>query len=56
MIAIGGVGAAQIADILQTGAHGVAVIRAVALAPDPRQAAATLRTEIQAALSPGAAE
>lgn len=40
VIAIGGVTAARVLEVLSTGAYGVAVIRAVWDAPDPVQAAA----------------
>ncbi len=39
IIAIGGVKAAQIAEVLSTGAHGIGVITAISAAPDPAQAA-----------------
>jgi len=51
IVAIGGVGASRIADLLAAGAHGVAVIGAVALAEDPAAAAAELRAAIDAALA-----
>lgn len=53
VIAIGGVGLSQVSDVLGTGAHGIAVIRAVSLAQDPREAAAALRQAIDALLPEG---
>lgn len=46
VIAIGGIDAASVPQILQTGAHGVAMIRAVLAAPDPCAAAQQLRQQI----------
>ena len=46
-VAIGGITAAQIADIMALGAAGGAVISAIAAAPDPCRAAETLRAEIE---------
>jgi thiamine-phosphate pyrophosphorylase len=42
LIAIGGITAANVADVLRAGADGVAVVRAVLDAPDPASAAAAL--------------
>jgi thiamine-phosphate pyrophosphorylase len=50
VIAIGGIGLAQIPEVIAAGAYGVAVIQAVALAEDPRAAAAAIRAAIQAAI------
>ena len=43
VLAIGGITAANVADCLAAGAHGVAVISAIADAPDPESAARELR-------------
>lgn len=56
VIAIGGVGLSQVSDVLGTEAHGIAVIRAVSLAQDPREAAAALRQAIDAWLPEGRAD
>ncbi len=53
VIAIGGIGADQVAEVMAAGAHGVAVIQAVALAADPQAATSALMEAIQAALRPG---
>jgi thiamine-phosphate pyrophosphorylase len=45
-VAIGGISADNAAPVMEAGASGVAVIRAVFSAPDPEQAARTLRTAI----------
>ena len=55
VIAIGGIGPGHIADILRTGAHGVAVLSYVAAADEPRDAARACAAALNAALrSPGA--
>ncbi|MDE0365302.1 MAG: thiamine phosphate synthase [Gammaproteobacteria bacterium] len=55
VIAIGGIGPGHIADILRTGAHGVAVLSYVAAADEPRDAARECAAALNAALrSPGA--
>lgn len=55
VIAIGGIGPRHIADILRTGAHGVAVLSYVAAADEPRDAARECAAALNAALrSPGA--
>ena len=55
VIAIGGIGPRRIADILRTGAHGVAVLSYVAAADQPRDAARECAAALNAALrSPGA--
>lgn len=46
-VAIGGVNAANCADIIRAGAHGVAVVSAICSAKDPRRAAEELRREIE---------
>ena len=46
VIAIGGIDAANMPQVLQTGAHGVAMIRAVLAAPDPCEAAQRLRQQL----------
>ncbi|MGI9254023.1 MAG: sulfur carrier protein ThiS [Thermomicrobiales bacterium] len=43
VLAIGGITAARVAEVLRHGAAGVAVIDAIAAAPDPEQAARNLR-------------
>ncbi len=52
VIAIGGIGPAQVPEVMAAGAHGVAVIQAVALAADPQAATASLRAAIDAAAGP----
>lgn len=42
VLAIGGVTAAHVPEIIETGARGIALISAVSAAPDPAQAARTL--------------
>ena len=49
LVAIGGITHDNVAQVIQAGADGVCVIGAVALAPDPTQAARTLLERIQAA-------
>ncbi len=49
VIAIGGITAANAADVIRTGAAGVAVIGAILDGADPRSAAAALREAIDAA-------
>ena len=44
VIAIGGIDAADVAPLARTGAAGVAVVRAICAADDPREAAKNLRT------------
>lgn len=48
VIAIGSIDAARVGDVLATGAHGIAVLSAVACADDPAAAAATIRDAIDA--------
>lgn len=48
VIAIGGIDTANVPQVLRTGAHGVAMIRAVLAAPDPCAAAQQLRQQIEA--------
>jgi thiamine-phosphate pyrophosphorylase len=48
VIAVGGITAERIAEVLATGAHGVAVIEAVVLDPDPTRATRALREAIEA--------
>ncbi len=50
VLAIGGITAARVADVVRAGAQGIAVIGAIAEADDPRAAAAQLRTALDAAL------
>jgi thiamine-phosphate pyrophosphorylase len=49
VIAIGGIDTDNLPRVLQTGAHGVAMIRAVLAAPDPCQAARQLRQQLSSA-------
>jgi thiamine-phosphate diphosphorylase len=46
VVGIGGIDLARAADVVATGAAGVAVVGAIFLADDPRQAAERLRAEI----------
>lgn len=48
VIAIGGIDANNLPQVLQTGAHGVAMIRAVLAAPDPLDAARQLHQQLNA--------
>jgi thiamine-phosphate pyrophosphorylase len=43
VVAIGGINAANAADVIRAGADGVCVVSAIVSAPDPRTAAASLR-------------
>ncbi len=49
VVAIAGITADRVADVMSTGAHGIAVMTAVSLAPDPVQAT----QELAAAISEG---
>jgi thiamine-phosphate diphosphorylase len=49
VIAIGGIDASQVTDVLAAGAAGVAVISAIFAAADPRAAAGALRAALDAA-------
>ena len=51
IIAIGGIDATNAASAITAGASGVAVIRSIAIADDPKQAAADLMHQIQSAWS-----
>jgi thiamine biosynthesis protein ThiS len=51
VIAIGGLTTERVADVLRAGAHGVAVIGAIAEAPDPCSAARALRAAIDETLN-----
>lgn len=53
VIAIGSITAARIDEVLATGAHGVAVVSAVVLDPDPTAATARCREAVDAALMRG---
>jgi thiamine-phosphate pyrophosphorylase len=55
VIAIGSVTADRVAEILETGAHGVAVLSAVACADDPARATAAFRQALDAWLGARAA-
>ncbi len=46
VIAIGGITVERVQSVLDTGAHGIAVLSAVTMAPDPQQAATQFRAEI----------
>lgn len=46
MVAIGGIGAAQVAEVMAAGVDGVAVVSAICGAPDPAEAARVLRRRI----------
>ena len=50
VIAIAGITAERVADVMRAGAHGVAVMTAVTLAPDPVAATAELAAEIRASI------
>ncbi len=52
VIAIGGIDADNLPQVLQTGAHGVAMIRAVLAAPDPCAAAQQLRQQLPSHQAP----
>lgn len=54
VIAIGGITAQRVAEVLATGAHGVAVLGAVCLVADPVEATAELRAALDAAALAGA--
>lgn len=49
MIAIAGIDASRVGPVLAAGAHGVAVVGAVARAPDPRAAAEEIAAALRAA-------
>jgi thiamine-phosphate diphosphorylase len=51
VVAIGGVDASNLASALRAGASGVAVVSAVAAAPDPLAAVVTLRAAVDEALT-----
>ncbi|MEM8598876.1 MAG: thiamine phosphate synthase [Bacteroidota bacterium] len=48
VIAIGGVTASRVADVLNAGAHGVAIMTAISTAPDPEAATRAFRTALDA--------
>jgi thiamine-phosphate pyrophosphorylase len=48
-VAIGGISAANAADVIRAGADGVCVVSAIVSAPDPRAAAAALREIVERA-------
>ncbi len=51
VIAVGGVTAERVAEVIAAGAHGIAVIKAVTGAADPQEAARVLRSAIDTALA-----
>jgi thiamine-phosphate pyrophosphorylase len=53
VIAIGGVTAERVSEVLAAGAHGIAVIEAVACDPDPTAATRQLREALDAPVSGG---
>jgi thiamine-phosphate pyrophosphorylase len=53
LVAIGGIGTANAADVLDAGADGLAVVSAICAAADPEAAARSLRAVIDARLPPG---
>jgi thiamine-phosphate pyrophosphorylase len=46
LVAIGGISAANAAEVMAAGANGVAVVSAICAAPEPREAARTIRAEV----------
>ncbi len=46
LVAIGGIDVTNAATVIESGAHGIAVVSAICAAPDPEEAARTLRREI----------
>jgi thiamine-phosphate pyrophosphorylase len=52
VLAIGGIDATNVAQVLQAGAYGIAMIRAVLAAPDPCAATQQLSTTLRSAPSP----
>lgn len=55
LVAIGGITAANAADVMTTGVNGVAVVSAICAAPDPEAAARQLRRAVDAAKAGGSA-
>jgi thiamine-phosphate pyrophosphorylase len=51
LIAIGGITPEHVAEVLQAGAHGIAVLSGVALAADPERATARYREALERALA-----
>lgn len=51
LVGIGGIDRTTVADVVRAGADGVAVVRAVGAAQDPRAAAKEMRSRIDAALA-----
>ena len=51
VIAIGGIQASNVAEVMAAGAHGIAVLSAVACRADPRAAAAEFRAALDAVLA-----
>ena len=51
VIAIGGIQPANVAEVMATGVHGIAVLSAVVCQADPRAAAAEFRAALDAALA-----
>lgn len=46
LVAIGGIGPHNVRQVLEAGAHGIAVVSAICADPDPEEAAGLLRKEI----------
>ena len=55
VFALGGVGPHNAGEVMEAGAFGIALIKGVVAAPDPRGAAAELLTRIGKALAAGQA-
>ena len=53
LVGIGGIGPANAAQVIQAGAHGVAVVSAICAADSPQQAAAALLAAVRAARGRG---
>lgn len=49
LVGIGGIGAANAAEVIRAGADGVAVVSAICAAPDPERAARDIRAAVRAA-------
>ncbi|MFK7927869.1 MAG: thiamine phosphate synthase, partial [Myxococcota bacterium] len=55
VIGSGGIGVAEVSAVIAAGAHGIAVLGAVCLAPDPVAATVALRRAVDAAVAEGKA-